>query len=452
MELQHELNRLFGLTAFRDGQEETIVSLLEGHDTLAQLPTGTGKSLCYQMVGYLKEGLVVIVSPLISLMEDQVSRILHLGERRVACINSASLPEERASLLNHLSELKFLFMSPEMIQNTTILAHLTRQKIALFVVDEAHCISQWGFDFRPEYRLLGEVKKRLGSPVTLALTATATEQVRIDIKKSLLSGRMNEFVYSVDRPNIALFVKKSENKLAELEELLMNIDEPTIIYCATRKKVEELYGHFCENYSIGYYHGGLSTGERSLLQKQFKENYLQILIATNAFGMGIDKPDIRYVLHYDLPDSVENYVQEIGRAGRDGQESFAVLFYQKGDEQIHYYFQDQARDDWVQKMAGTMDHATVTETKYACQKEQQKMEANQQEKKRKLQQMLGYLAESVCRRKYLLNYFGEKNSGQANNCCDLHDATLDLKKNSHRKQKTKRQDEWEEILKKIFKE
>ena len=308
--LINELKKYFGFDSFRPGQEEIIQALLDGEDTLAILPTGTGKSLCYQLTGYLTDGMVLIVSPLLSLMEDQVTQLQKRGEKRVAAFNSLLSRAERGYVLRHLSQYKFLFLSPEMLTNPSLLEQLKKQDIALYVVDEAHCVSQWGVDFRPEYQQLGKIREHLGNPVTLALTATATDLVAKDIRQVLFDRQPKEVRQSVNRQNISLFVRKTQQKEQELEQFMESAHGAAIIYCATKKEVERLYHLFRERFSVGYYHGGLDTAQRRQLQQQFVKNQLQFLIATNAFGMGIDKSDIRYVIHYDLPDSLENYVKK----------------------------------------------------------------------------------------------------------------------------------------------
>lgn len=344
MSLKDELQKRFGFTSFRSGQEEIIQSLLNDQDVLAVLPTGNGKSLCYQLTGYLREGIVIIVSPLLSLMEDQVMQLQKQGEKRVVAFNSLLSRTERYYVLNHLSDYKFLFLSPEMLTQKDVIEQLQKQKIGLYVIDEAHCVSQWGVDFRPEYQQLGEIAQKLGSPVTLALTATATTAVQHDIETVLFQEVPVRIIHSVNRQNIALYVKKTSQKEADLEDLMKQAKGSMIIYCATKKEVERLYQLFRSRFTIGYYHGGLEASQRRQLQQQFSQNKLQFLIATNAFGMGIDKPDIRYVVHYDLPDSLENYVQEIGRAGRDQQASEAILLYKENDERIHYFFNQLSRE------------------------------------------------------------------------------------------------------------
>ena len=319
--LEQALQHYFGYPTFRKNQKEIIQSLLEKKDTLGILPTGNGKSLCYQLTGYLSEGLVIVVSPLISLMEDQVNALLSFGEKKVVALNSTLQSFEKEFILKQLHQLKFLFLSPEMLLQPPVLAALKTQTIALFVVDEAHCVSQWGIDFRPEYRNLSIAKQQLGNPVTLALTATANADVQRDIQTLLLKEDAQLFRESANRENIALFVEKTKDKKASLASRLATIEGSAIIYCATRKNVEMLYHELKERYAIGYYHGGLDYQQRAFLQKQFQEQQLQFLIATNAFGMGINKSNIRLVIHYDLPDSMENYMQEIGRAGRDQQQS-----------------------------------------------------------------------------------------------------------------------------------
>ncbi len=247
MTLQDELTKYFGFTSFRPGQEEIIQTLLKGQDVLAVLPTGNGKSLCYQLAGYLREGLVVVVSPLLSLMEDQVMQLQKQGEKQVVAYNSLLSKSERNYVIKHLSRYKFLFLSPEMLNHPELSEQLKRQKIALFVVDEAHCVSQWGVDFRPEYQYLGEIRRQLGLPVTLALTATATAPVQRDIERVLFSTDPVLVRHSVNRENISLFVTQTEQKEQELEALMTKAKGAMIIYCATKKKLNGFIICFVES-------------------------------------------------------------------------------------------------------------------------------------------------------------------------------------------------------------
>ncbi|KAF1301082.1 RecQ family ATP-dependent DNA helicase [Candidatus Enterococcus willemsii] len=435
MKLEEALQKYFHYTHFRPGQKEVITSLLNGEDTLAVLPTGTGKSLCYQLTGYLQSGLVVIVSPLISLMEDQVTSFLRAGEKRVAALNGTLQAEEKKFILAHLSAYKFLFLSPEMLLQEAVLATLSREKIGLLVIDEAHCVSQWGIDFRPEYRNLDEAKRRLHSPLTLALTASATEKVREEIKTLLLSPKQAEWIYSMNRPNIALLVEQSDDKLINLKQALRQQAGSGIIYCATRKKVEELYEELQGEFSVGYYHGGLESNQRRMLQQQFLANELQFLIATNAFGMGINKPDIRLVVHYELPDNLENYMQEIGRAGRDGQQSYGLLLYQEGDERIHHFLQNtaQAEREAFELKLSYQAIASLTDLQEKWWQQTKKegaelflhhLKANEYEKKEKLAKMLAYVRYDGCRRAFLLKYFEETLIEEQDQCCDFHGCHL----------------------------
>lgn len=458
--LEETLHKYFGYDTFRIGQKEVVESVLQGNDTLAVLPTGTGKSLCYQLSGYLLDGLVVIVSPLISLMEDQVSSLQKTQEKRVIALNSLLTKEEKRFVLRKLNQYKFLFASPEMLLQPEVLQALERCKIALLVIDEAHCVSQWGIDFRPEYRQLQRVKKRLKDPVTLALTATATKLVRNDIAATLLKENLNEIVYSVDRPNIALFVRETDDKFATLEETLKHFSGSGIIYCATRKNVEELYGLLKNRWNVGYYHGGLEANQRKVLQQQFSSGQLQLLIATNAFGMGINKPDIRFIIHYDLSDSLESYIQEIGRAGRDGQQSYAILLYQQGDEYVHHFFSQitqKEREGLERLFAHQQEETTPLQEKWQNQAQVigeeavlQLLTQNEEMKKQRLQNMLSYIFSTGCRRERLLVNFEEELGVIPDQCCDLHGAQLPDPETPRAAMATV--DHWQEILLKLFKE
>lgn len=460
MALEDSLKQYFGFDSFRSGQKEVIESLLSGQDVLGILPTATGKSLCYQLPSYLTSGITIVVSPLISLMEDQVSQ-LNSKKIQAVALNSQLTAAEKEFVLWHLSDYKFLFISPEMLWQKKILQLLKRQKIALFVIDEAHCVSLWGIDFRPEYRQLGKIKAFLENPVTLALTATATPFVQSDIAKLLLKEDYELIQRSVDRKNIALFVQQTDDKFAQLTDLLKKLSDPGIIYCATKKTVETLYRKLKVHYNIGYYHGGLNSSERSRLQLQFQSNHLDILVATNAFGMGIDKSDIRFIIHYDLPDSIENYVQEIGRAGRDGAASQAVLLYQKNDEKIHHYFKQMRQDErsgFQQLLGRKMAHeSSELQSKWIdlSQSIGEKevlaaLAVNEQIKGEKLTQMLAYINLATCRREFILENFAEKMQTKPSDCCD--NDGLVLKTSQVPDKQNHQLVSWQEIFLKLFKE
>jgi ATP-dependent DNA helicase RecQ len=457
--LENALNQYFGFKTFRQGQKEVIESVLAQQDTLAILPTGNGKSLCYQLPGYLIDGIVIIISPLVSLMEDQVYGLQKQGEKRAIAFNSQLDLADRHYVMQHLSQYKFLFLSPEMIVQEAILQQLERAKIAMLVVDEAHCVSQWGIDFRPEYLQLGEVKKRLKAPVTLALTATATAQVEADIRQVLLAKNANVYRYSMNRSNIGLFVEKTSDKDAALADYLSRLGGAGIIYCSTRSKVEEVYNKLRQRYSVGYYHGGLASDQRKTLQQQFSQNKLKLLVATNAFGMGINKEDIRFVIHYDLPDSLENYSQEIGRAGRDGKQSSSILLYQEHDEQIHYFFQRENKEERralermdQEKMKGPL---TPLQEKWQLKMKElgaafwlETLKQNEQQKQEQLQKMLAYIHFTGCRRQFLLAHFGE--DAPANPyCCDNDGIELAAEEELLEKKVILH---WQERLIKIFKD
>ncbi|NBA62057.1 RecQ family ATP-dependent DNA helicase [Enterococcus mundtii] len=463
MDLLDPLKQYFGFSSFRQGQEEIISTLLNQKDVLAILPTGNGKSLCYQLTGYLQDGTVLIVSPLLSLMEDQVGQLQKRGEKRVVAYNSLLTRSEKQYVLAHLSEYKFVFVSPEMLQQPEVLHALKQQKISLYVVDEAHCVSQWGIDFRPEYQSLGRVAKELGSPTTLALTATATRPVQEEIEHILFRTKPALVKHSVNRENISLFVFHTDEKDQQLRQLMAQADGAMIIYCATKKEVERLYQLFRKDYAVGYYHGGLDASQRRQLQQQFSQNQLQFLIATNAFGMGIDKADIRYVIHYDLPDSLENYMQEIGRAGRDQRPSSAVLLYRPGDEGIHYFFQQLSKeqrqifeehlstgqaeapqfDEIQQKWLMVVNEIQSPDTWLLQLKKQEQVKIKQ------LQQMLAYIHTTSCRRERLMDYFGETLKEKPEKCCDRDGASLFLSETGHTSPTVEVKD-WQTILLNLF--
>lgn len=335
--LQTLLQEHFSYDSFQEGQEEIIRDVLQGKNVLGMLKTGSGKSICYQLPAKVLPHLTIVVSPLISLMIDQVREAKAFGFKEVAALHSMQTWEERQYILHHLHTYKLLYISPELIQQQSILNLCSRRKLSLFVIDEAHCISQWGHDFRPDYLRLHTVINALGDPPVLALTGTATPAVQDDIQRQLQLHHMARHLYKIDRENIALVLEKvvdDQEKLDMLVSLLKNYKVPTIIYFSSRKMTEQMAQTLqlhLEHRSIAYYHGGMDANDRLKVQQQFMHDQLQIICCTSAFGMGINKKNIRLVIHYQMPSNIEAFIQEIGRAGRDGEQSVSCVLYKDGD-------------------------------------------------------------------------------------------------------------------------
>lgn len=399
--LTQALKQFFGFSQFKGDQERIIQNLLDGNDTFVLMPTGGGKSLCYQLPSLLMEGTAIVISPLIALMKNQVDAISMMSEEGTAhylnsSLNKAAIDQVKADIRS--GKTKLLYVAPESLTKEDNINFLKKTKISFYAIDEAHCISEWGHDFRPEYRRIRPIINQIGEAPIIALTATATDKVRTDIKKNLGMSDATEFKSSFNRPNLYYEVR---NKTKDVDKDIIKFikqhpGKSGIIYCLSRKKVEELAEILRANdIKAQAYHAGLESALRSQTQDDFLMEKTDVIVATIAFGMGIDKPDVRFVIHYDIPKSLEGYYQDTGRAGRDGGEGVCIAFYSKKD---------------LQKLDKFMEGKPVAEQDIGRQL---------------LQETAAYAETSVCRRKMLLHYFGEiypkDNCQNCDNC--LHPKT-----------------------------
>ena len=478
MDLRAALREKFGFDSFYPGQEEVVTRVMTGHDTLAILATGAGKSLTYQLPALLLDGTTVVVSPLIALMKDQLDMLRERGITDVVALNSTLSEDQEIRIKERIAQghVRIVYTTPEKLEDEKFASMLQQINVPLFVVDEAHCISQWGHDFRPAYLALGSVIRKLGKPTVLALTATATPAVREDILHQLGIEHVKPIVKGFDRPNLVYEARKADkeaDKLKTLSKLFTGDDslEGTgIIYTATIKNALEVQKYLTEQIGVpaAVYHSKLHKEDRTLVHECFMNETIRAVVATNAFGLGIDKPNIRFVVHYDLPGSLEAYTQEAGRAGRDGERSRCILIYRMSDTRVQNYFLTGKYPDIeeVQRVFGTIEvfgdqeggipmtdlrkilQLPLTKLKvilallkksgfiegigksaYGLTDEARKNRelvlslANYETKKSydqsKLAMMLQYAETTSCRRRFILNYFGEE--FETENCgrCDI---------------------------------
>jgi ATP-dependent DNA helicase RecQ len=468
-ELNSIAQQRFGYDKLKPGQEMAIRAILDGHDTLAVMPTGAGKSAIYQLAAYVMPRATVVVSPLIALQRDQVQSIAQQNVGEAAVVNSAVKPSDRQETFESFREgdLEFLFLAPEQFNNPETLEQLQSAQPSLFVVDEAHCMSSWGHDFRPDYLRLGTVIEALGHPRILALTATAAPPVREEIVQRLGMKNPAVIVRGFDRPNLFLDVRRFDDEEEKQDALIQGVQaaaKPGIIYAATRKRTEEIAQKLQEvGLRSGFYHAGMKSGDRTQTEAAFMQDEIDVLVATTAFGMGMDKPNVRFVFHADISDSIDSYYQEIGRAGRDGNPAEIILFYNPEDLRIRRFFASGGHLDTeevkqVAEMLQEQDEPIapkelqeetelsqgklktalsrlsevgavetlptgevmvseeVEDLEIAATAAVEAQERQRQFEKSRLEMMRSYAEVRDCRRAYLLNYFGEEFQKPCDRC------------------------------------
>lgn len=495
------LRDYFGFASFREGQQEIIDDILQGNSVLGVLPTGSGKSICYQIPSIMLEGVVIVISPLLSLMEDQIKQLKALGMKDVVAINSFLNEREKEIAIDHLSAFNLIYVSPEMIQNRRLMKKLQQLTISLFVIDEAHCISQWGHEFRPDYLKLSSVIEELDSPPVLALSATATPDVQVDIMEQLQLTHIKKHIYPMDRENIAFsirFCDTKSDKINQLVDVLSRFAVPTMIYFSSKKEAETVASILeaqLTNLRVAFYHGGMESVDRTLIQQQFMENQLDVICCTSAFGMGINKSNVRLVIHYHLPTQIESFIQEIGRAGRDGLSSASVVLYSPFDEllpkrlidselpsseqmkAISDFIEDRQQTDtpiktlqeltkffefneiqWRFLQYQLEKHGILKENRMMPIKEKKKefltnieqtIVNRYQYKHTKLTEMLSWIEQQGCRRKSLYQPFQAMTKPPKYFCCDVCD--FDFNKWQPKQEKKQQvNDDWKKELANLF--
>ena len=456
----------YGFDDLKPGQEAVLKLLNEGKNTLAVLPTGAGKTLIYQMYGFTHPGSVVIISPLLSLIQDQINRLRLIGEKSILEISSRVNHHFLQQQLKNLNQYKFIFTSPESIQKPEVRKALQNVQLALMVIDEAHCIPQWGESFRPDYLRIGEVREQLNKPLTLMLTATASSKTRKSIVSHLNIKHYEEYVASVDRPNIFLDFLEFESRKEKVDELIQLVETlpgSGVIYFSSKKianQVSEML-NIKTSKSVAAYHAGLDNDTRYKIQNQFLHDDIDVICATSAFGMGIDKNNIRFVIHFHMPGNIESYVQEIGRAGRDGLPSVAILLYQNGDEAIPSILNDvsipNAGDLEFYAKTGNLDEQMAGLVHYYeeyglnQQQIQHLFELQKQTSQIQVNTMLNLIKTTDCHRAKLMVYFDENKPLHNEKCCgSITDfSVLNLPEQSENNQELQLID-WQTKLAKMF--